>query len=192
CTEYRQKKCGLAHCPYLKEKIEAGAVDYKTLVEDCFAGNKNIAFGRRLTFVYERRKPSLYKNAEHRDRFTLAKSAKDMRRCNTPPHILAALFLLTASFSLWSRCETAITNRGICFEKVNLRGIAMNDYIVFQAAKTIYTGKESITISDLGDRTVVEDAEFYVIIAACLLAKYGADLLSLEETFREDLSKWYE
>lgn len=35
CTELKQKKCGIAHCPYLVEKIEAGVVGYKTLVDDC-------------------------------------------------------------------------------------------------------------------------------------------------------------
>lgn len=190
CTEHHQKKCGLDRCPYLKEKIEAGTVSCKNLVDDCFAGTKNIAFDRRLPTVYDRRMPSLYTDPQHNKRFALAKSYKDMRMANTPPHIFAALFLLTSSFHLWSRCELAVSKRGISFEKVNLRGIAMNDYIVFQAAKTIYTGAESITLTDLGDRTVVEDAEFRVIISACLLAKYGVGVLSLEEAFREDL-KWY-
>lgn len=188
CTEYKQKKCGLHRCPYLVEKIEAGVVSYKNLVDDCFAANKQLAFVRRIPSVYDRRLPSLYADAEHSKRFTSAKSYKDMRIANTTPYTFAALFLLTASFHLFSRCETAISKQGISFEKVNLRGIATSDYILFQAAKALCIGKNSITITDLGDRTVVGDTEFRVIISACLIAKYGAEVLSLEENMKKDLN----
>lgn len=85
CTELKQKKCGLARCPYLVEKIEAGVVGYKTLVDDCFAANKQIAFVRRFPSVYKRMIPSLYANAEHIKRFALARGCKDMRVTNTAP-----------------------------------------------------------------------------------------------------------
>lgn len=92
--------------------------------------------------------------------------------------------MLTANFHLFSRCDTAITKHGIDFEKINLRGMSTSDYILFQAAKTIYTEKISVTYDDLGDRTVVGDSEFILIVTACLITKYGVEVLSLEENMK--------
>ena len=71
-------------------------------------------------------------------------------------------------------------NDGFDFQTVHLRGIRLELYSVYQAAKAIAVGSCNITLADLASPGFVTDEAFHLIIYALLMAKYGDVILNLE------------
>ena len=104
---------------------------------------------------------------------------KDVTR--KPPIFLAALHLLTADADLWAAVKRAVTENGIDFSWAKLRGISMDNYTLYQTAKSIYTGEKQITAADLADENMVNDDLLKVIMGAILIACYGCDVYLLNK-----------
>ena len=116
---------------------------------------------------------------EHRERFEHWQSANGPQcREHIRDRWLAALFLLTSSGNLWARVWSAISWNGVDFSKVTLRDIDPQNYAVYQAAKSIYTGKLRITAAELADEELVSDATLRLMIDAALIARYGGAALT--------------
>lgn len=99
-----------------------------------------------------------------------------------PQPVAAALFLLTYSGKLWARASSAVTWDNVDFSKITLRNIDSQDYTVFQAAKSLCTGKRKITAADLTDKELVSDATLRLLVDAILIARYGGvTLLTVRE-----------
>lgn len=94
----------------------------------------------------------------------------------TPDPLWAALYLVTATTTLWERTRDAIFR---LLAGSRLQGISQEEYILFQAAKTLLTGREKITDDELGDPSIVSDRALVLIVTARLVTRYGAWLLPL-------------
>ena len=77
-------------------------------------------------------------------------------------------------------------NDGFDFQTVHLRGIRLELYSVYQAAKAIAVGSCNITLADLASPEFVTDEAFHLIICALLMAKYGDVILNLENGAMKD------
>lgn len=89
----------------------------------------------------------------------------------------AIIFLLTTNEVLWNITENAVCLNGFDFSNIHLRQISTEGYALYQTAKTIWSGKEYIRISEIADRELIDDASFKIITNASLIAKYGANEL---------------
>jgi hypothetical protein len=88
---------------------------------------------------------------------------------------------LTAYDELGDRVLPYVRADGIAFEKVTLKGIGPGQYAVYQAAKSIVTGSDGISVDDLAYPELVGNEEFRLIVTALLLARYGEVVFSFEE-----------
>lgn len=179
CTQFQKKKCAKPVCPWLAQRLEAGAVSYQELVRDCFRslGNHN-SLKRRVAALTAHVEKLRYMNETHRRRMDA------WQRVNSPMgkerirrEWLAALFLLTSSTRLWARVNSVVSWNRVDFDKVTLRSVDPQDYAIYQAAKSLCTGRLKITASELADEELVYDATLQIIINAMLVARYGAALL---------------
>lgn len=179
CTQYQRRNCAVPACPWLRERLKAGTAAYGELVAACFRELDHQPLKRRIAAVTHGKTRLSCTGPEHRQRF------EQWQRSNAPRHPrcvrdqwLAALFLLTSSGKLWARTWSAIFWDGVDFSKITLRDIDPQDYAVYQAAKSLYTGKLKITAGELADQELVSDATLRLIIDAVLIARYGGAALS--------------
>jgi hypothetical protein len=86
------------------------------------------------------------------------------------------IFLLTYDEILWNLLEHTVKPNVFDFSKCSLKQINTGGYAIYQMAKTIWTGKESIEISEIADVDLIDDKTFKAIINASLITRYGTDI----------------
>ena len=177
CTNYSQENlCPLCECICLGERIEAGTLSLEKVIQDCLRGKLRMRLWKRLAqeiYPYPLRS---FRSDEHRNRWMHWRTR--YRRLSQRNQ--AALFLLTAYDDIWRRVIWKVEDDGFDFDSVQLAGIVPELYSVYQAAKSISTGRQNITIADLASRELVTDEAFQLIICALLLAKYGDAILNFD------------
>lgn len=179
CTQFQRKRCAVSACPWLRERLEAGAAAYGELVAGCFHGLEHRPLKRRIAAVTAGKARVSDAGWEHRQRFEQWQGANgSLRRGRVQDQWLAALFLLTSSGKLWAQAWSAISWNGVDFSKITLRDIDPQDYAVYQAAKSLYTGQMKITAAELADEELVSDATLRLIVDGVLIARYGGAVLA--------------
>ena len=177
CTNYSQENlCPLCECICLGERIEAGTLSLEKVIQDCLRGKLRMRLWKQLAqeiYPYPLRS---FRSDEHRNRWMHWRTR--YRRLSQRNQ--AALFLLTAYDDIWRRVIWKVEDDGFDFDSVQLAGIVPELYSVYQAAKSISTGSQNITIADLASRELVTDEAFQLIICALLLAKYGDVILNFD------------
>ena len=177
CTNYSQENlCPLCECICLGERIEAGTLSLEKVIQDCLRGKLRMRLWKRLAqeiYPYPLRS---FRSDEHRNRWMHWRTR--YRRLSQRNQ--AALFLLTAYDDIWRRVIWKVEDDGFDFDSVQLAGIVPELYSVYQAAKSISTGSQNITIADLASRELVTDEAFQLIICALFLAKYGDAILNFD------------
>lgn len=177
CTNYSQENlCPLCECICLGERIEAGTLSLEKVIQDCLRGKLRMRLWKRLAqeiYPYPLRS---FRSDEHHNRWMHWRTR--YRRLSQRNQ--AALFLLTAYNDIWRRVIWKVEDDGFDFDSVQLAGIVPELYSVYQAAKSISTGSQNITIADLASRELVTDEAFQLIICALLLAKYGDVILNFD------------
>jgi len=166
-------------CFCFKEKLEADEIDYTDLIKDCFGRIKNNALKDRLKLLSNSFTGELFLNHNHKKRFYHLHHEQDVEVWERTPSYLAVIFLLTADEVLWDISEHAVCLNGFDFSNIHLRNISTEGYALYQTAKTIWSGKEYIRISEIADADLIDDTAFKIIINASLIAKYGADVFSI-------------
>ena len=176
CTKYRRGGCAVPVCPWLEERAEAGVVTYSSLAGEFYRRWQGSALGVRIAELLSGKRSVSYLDASHAARLTAYTAYL------TPHHKdgdgnrrLAALYLLTATetlrrcaiprtFNLWS---IDIGSWGA------IRTLSEQEYALFQAAKGIWLGQNTISVTELCDRELVEDKTLSLILDALLIAHYG-------------------
>ena len=179
CTEYAKGGCTANHCPYLLERASFGQVGYKDFLKDCFCELKNYRFDKRLMQLAKSFKGDWFISPHHRERFLHYKE-NSFIPCGNNNQYIATLYLLTANEDLWNRAKDAIGREKIDFTQIMLKGIDTVSYALYQAAKTIYTGKRHIEVQELADETLIDNNSFKIIINSFLIARFGGDVLSIK------------
>ena len=103
---------------------------------------------------------------------------KIMKRNN---RYLAAVFLLSSDRKLWKRVKHEVTDQGILFESIFIKGFTEDQYTLFFMAKDIYTGERFVQDEELADPEIVSDELYSLIVNAFLLAAGGIELLNFME-----------
>ncbi len=177
CREYTRHTCHAPVCPYIPERLEAGAVGYQELAEKCFhmVDHKGLrkrigvlSAGKTLPFVLE---------TAHRCRLAEWPEVGTVSSC---PRKLAAIYLLSSRAGLWRRILPGVTRGTIDFSSISLRGIDPQDYPIYRAAKGLYNGKLLITAAELAEEEQVSSKAFGAILNAMLIARYGKSVMTVE------------
>lgn len=67
----------------------------------------------------------------------------------------------------------AITMSQVIFPDIQLGGINVKGYILYHLAKDLYYRTGCVKVSDLTDRSLVDQRLFAVLLTGCLLREHG-------------------
>lgn len=119
-----------------------------------------------------------FKNSLHRKYFTEFISENVENPYASRNEFIAAVFLLSADKFLWKRSATALTGYSVNFDSINLSGISTEGYALFKAAKGIYLGNIDISLNELCDRNLIDDATLMTIFTGVILLRNGIVMLN--------------
>lgn len=179
CTLYFHRRCtAKGGCPFLAERIEAGVADYAEIIHDTFKSSSVILAARLRQLLNSYCGPA-WEDEQHYRRFARMLAEMGYGKGRNTPRFYAALFLLTASDSIWRRAYNCFGRRGIEFQYFRYYGISIADYALAMAAKSICCDTANFTLADLEDREAVDDTTFRLVVTAVLIARYGMDVLKI-------------
>ena len=118
---------------------------------------------------------------EHRARFQKALH----RVRGNDKSLIAQLFVLTATESLWSASDAAIGKSRISYPDIDFRTFSENDYLFYCIAYDIGNGTSHTDIEDLSNDEVVDFDLFRVVCSAIAISVYGYDAIRVSERFRK-------
>lgn len=124
---------------------------------------------------------SLYLSDDHRQRMEDLRRRLGQRRGRDAPAYFAAMYLLTANGSLYYHTANCFCRYSIEFDYATLRGMTLQDYTLFSAARDIYTDTPGMALADLASVVVVDAVVFSLIVNALLIARYGPAVLQMNE-----------
>lgn len=179
CVSYH-KGCTETVCPWLAERLEAGTVSYRELLKICFENLRNKRMKARLRRLSSR--CGWFYDSDHKRRFQMAQAVLGVNLSSMPPTYAAALFLLTADEQLWRCAEKGATCHSFQFGQMKLRNSSAEAYALYQSAKSLYTGVERITVSELADPEIIDDALFAAIVGGILIARFGTDVFKIKKS----------
>ncbi len=169
----RCNDCGDIHSSFLSNMDK---ISYKGLINECFRKIRNYSFKDRLKHLTDSFKGEVFLHSNHKERFYRVIYEQDIGTYDISPRYIAVIFLLTSDETLWNLLEHKVKPNGFDFNKSNLKQISTEGYAIYQMAKTIWTGKESIEISEIADVDLIDDKAFKTIINASLITRYGTDI----------------
>lgn len=184
CTEYNKKLGGCTRkiCPWLAERIEAGAVGYEEALLDSFPHDPRL--GAKLQTAVRLFRGSLWLNEAHRQRMEALKAREGYRPRRDTPAYFAAMYLLTADPDTAKRTANCFCRDGIMFSYATTKGIPPHGYTLLSAARDIYANGDGIALTDLADGEVIDTEAFCLIVNALLIARYGSAALELQQKER--------
>ena len=118
----------------------------------------------------------LFRDEDHRTRFREMLDGSCTSRMLSSGRYLAAVFLLSADGWLWERVKTSVTDLGIFFDNVSIRGASTEQYVLFHSAKEIFTGEQFVSMEEMADSEIVSDELLSLIVSAYLLRVAGLGL----------------
>ena len=180
CTKYvKGQGCTESACPWMTERIEAGAVGYAEAVHGIFP--KEAKLDARVRTVVKGFSGSLYLDTAHRQRMERAKAKMGYRRERETSAYLAAIYLLTSNEDLYRRAANCFCRCGLELSYATTRGISSRNYALLSAARDIYSDTTGLTLADLSSKELVDELAFSLIVNAMLIARYGSAVLNIRE-----------
>lgn len=156
--------------------------DYSRIV-DCVISRIHMEhLKQRVDEVFQGiEKEMIFLNMKHRkDFFSILLGRKETILRHTSNYG-AAIFLLSADEDLWIKVSGCVLDTGIYFERVKLGSVSLEQYILFHAAKDVYSGTKHIRLSELIDRELIADDLFRLIVNAFVIEKCGLEIVNQEE-----------
>ena len=181
CVNSRRRRCRIAGCPWLAERIEAGVVSYASAVRELFGGVADEAFIKRLGSLVLHFRGSFWLSAEHEFNTRLLLKSVGYEAWRNP-RFFAVLYLFGSNRALMKRAWNACLPGGFEPGFLVIRGVSAHDYTLIQAAKAITGCSSGLELEDLADAEIVDDTAFRLIVNAMLIANYGPDVLKLGGT----------
>jgi len=179
CDRYKRSRCRDNTFSCFAEKVAAGEICYKNIVNDYYKNLKSYHLKKRLEQLIRKFNGDIFLNPIHSSRFhTILKIQNESMKSKNPTY-LATLFLLTADDNLCRIAKDHIYKNSFDFKNMRLNGINTDVYALYQTARTIYTGIEHIKMSEVADDTLIGTDAFKAIINAAMVAGYGADMFQV-------------
>ena len=111
-----------------------------------------------------------FRNEAHARTF-ISRVKRNPNRCSN--EYLSALYLLTADKSLWLTVKKEITNEEIRIEDIDIKGISPIGYMLIKAASDIKDRSTYMALTDLGDKTLISNQAFRLIMTALKISRHG-------------------
>lgn len=151
CAEFRgRKKCPHKICPYITERIEAGAVTYQEAVNAMVHSGCQLI--RRLPKLMQTYSGSFWLDDRHKSRMEFFNTRMGYSPSRNTPAYYAAMYLLTANETLYWRMANCFCRSGLDFSFAILRGISPHNYALYRAAVGLFTERRGVTLSEMADR----------------------------------------
>lgn len=172
---YRPRGYGLCIMDYVDWR---NRTSYAEIV-DCVISRMQMEHLRnRVDEIFRQQmKEPFFRNIRHRkDYYSLLLG----RRADTmlhAPNYAAAVFLLSADEKLWDIVLRQVLDVDICFDRVRLGAVTLEQYILFHAAKDVYNGTKHIRLSELADRELIPDEMLKLIVNAFVMEKCGVQVI---------------
>lgn len=180
CTEYRGKnKCPHSVCPYITERIEAGAVSYQDAIAAMVPSSCKMA--RRLPKLIDEYQDSFWTDDRHKSRMEFFHTRLGYVPGRNTPGYYATMYLLTSNDTLHWRTANCFCHQGLDFDCAILKGISPHNYALYRAAVGMCSDRRGVTLSELADPELVDDEDFRLIINAMLITKYGLAAMHLRK-----------
>ena len=185
CMEYSHHKCNVIDaCPYIGERIEAGAVSYAEVIRATFK-NPSSMLRWRLRYLVEHYNNTMWVDETHEMRFYRMWTELGIHKKRDTSRFFAAIYLLSSNEDIWRRSYNALSAKGLSMEYIRMCGISIANYALVQAAKSIYLKTDHFTISDLDDPEAVSTSTFRLVVNVVLIARYGRDILHIKSRREE-------
>lgn len=176
CLQYGRGRCRSRTCPYLAERLEAGAVTMGELVAETVAVWRHIGLKKRALQLAHQANAFPFTGRLHAVRMTeIAGASKDYADSKW----LAAVYLLSAHTDLWIKTANFVWRNQIDFDAVKLDNVSIQDYVLYRSAKGISHGILGVTSEELADSALVDDDTLGLILGAVLIARYGPEVIRL-------------
>lgn len=130
-------------------------------------------FMERIEETVSRMDGPIYRNREHEERYQGLIGHRRILALDQKASYASALYLLCADGYLWGKARDAITLSQVIFPDIQLGGINVRGYILYHLAKDLYYRAGCVKVSDLTDRSLVDQGMFAVLLTGCLLREYG-------------------
>ena len=171
CRYVSAGKCSLKECCCMAERVRAHTCTFAEILNTCFANVKDNVFHYRLRLAAERATmtKTCFLDREHRARFLKALH----RVRGNDKNLIAQLFVLTATESLWSASDDAIGKSSISYLDIDFREFSENDYLFYCIAYDLGNGTSHTDIEDLSNDEVVDFDLFRVVCSAIAISVYG-------------------
>ena len=170
CLEYRRRSCRSLTCPYLAERLEAGAVTLGELIAETVRPWKHLPLKQRAVGLTCRQAGFPFEGQLHIMR--MEEMTKGEER-SVSSRWLAAVYLLSARAALWQKAGSAVQPGQIDFAGIRLRESSIQEYVLYRAAKGICAGTLGATSEELSDPELVDDPTLLLILCAAVIARYG-------------------
>ena len=168
-------------CPYTHERLDIGALPYGELVERCFRRVKHTHFRNRVRDAAHRFPVFSFADGGHIHRLTeYLDRAGDPAGTEVTPWNLAVLYLLTAREPLWRQAGLVLGESTVVLSSTCAKGLGVQDYALYQMAKTLRRKEILVSPGELADRKLVSDETLRLIINAVLIAMYGQTIIREE------------
>ena len=128
CTEYRGKKHPCPHdvCPFIAERIEAGAVTYWDAVNAMIS--PQYRFARRLPKLAAEYPGTFFLDDRHRSRMELLNTQLGYVPGRNTSAYYAAMYLLTSNDDIYRRTANCFCKDGIEFGYAQFTRLPMVDF----------------------------------------------------------------
>ena len=177
CTEYTRKRgCISKHCPHLAERVAAGTLNYKSAVAEAF--HTNPIFSDHVTVIQKRLSDSVWNGTDHKRRMEALRLYTGRAKSFYSNEYLAAMYLLTATKTLYENTHQCFTRYGPEFALVRKTGLSIDEYTLLGTAKTLYFGTEDLTAEDITAPEIVSPTALPFIVTAVLIVRFGEAVLN--------------
>lgn len=123
----------------------------------------------------------MFRSGQHKKRFREICGSGEYGFLHLDHGQAAAVFLLSADTFLWGRAKPCITEQGIRYREMAVRGIEPDGYALFCAAKEMCGGRPGLSLSELGDSELIGDRLLQVILTGILISRHGIGILAEKE-----------
>ena len=176
CAEYSRKRgCTSKHCPYLAERIAAGSLNYKSAIAEAFQSIP--MFADHISAIQKRLSESIWNGADHKRRMEALRLYTGRGKSFYTNEYLAAMYLLTATQTLYDNTHQCFTQNGPEFALARKIGLSIDEYTLLGTAKTLYFCTEDLTAEDIAEPEIVSAAALPLIVNAVLIVRFGEAVL---------------
>lgn len=172
---YRPRGCGIQIMNQMEWNNRGS---YSEIVDIIISRMQMEHLKKRLDEIFSvEMKELIFLNGSHRRNFCTLLLGKRKKKILQEANYAAAVFILSADEKLWERVKENVLERGICFDRIWLGGVTLEQYILYHAAKDVYNRTKHIRLSELTDRELIPDHILRIIVNAFVINECGIEVI---------------